>query len=117
MASRGGWLTWYIIAKRKTAMKHYVVFFENDVRGDGVDCAGPFVVPLSDEEVAVLKSDTIFPYVGYAEAMDHYLETDPDYNLAVLFNELYNLRPCVDINKTGPVEIHGVISAWMSTDL
>ena len=98
-------------------MKHYVVFFENDVSGDGNDCAGPFVVPLSDEEVEFLKSDTIFPFVGYEEMMVHYPESDPNYDQAVLFNELYNLRPWVDINKTGPIEIHGVISAWMSTDL
>lgn len=98
-------------------MKHYVVFFENDVRGDGVDTAGPFVVPLSDEEVAVLKSDTIFPYVNCEEYMEDYPEDDPNHATAALFNELYNLRPWVDIGKTGPVEIHGVISAWMSTDL
>lgn len=98
-------------------MKHYVVFFENDVRGDGNDCAGPFVVPLSDEEVKILKSDVIFPYVGYEEAMEYYPETNPNHDLAALFNELYNLRPRVDIDESGPVEIHGVISAWMSTDL
>ena len=50
-------------------------------------------------------------------AMEHYSETDPNYDLAVLFNELYNLRPWVDLDKTGPVEIHGVISAWMSTNI
>ena len=98
-------------------MKYYTVFFENDLRGDGVDTAGPFVTYLSDEEVALLKSDTIFPYVNCEEYMEDYPEDHPNHTTAALFNELYNVRPWYDIEKNGPVEIHGVISAWMSTDL
>jgi hypothetical protein len=98
-------------------MKYYTVFFENNMRGDGLACAGPFVVFLSDEEAVLLKSDTIFPYVSCTEHMEYYPASHSKYKEAVLFNELYNVRPWVDIDKTGPVEIHGTISAWMSTDL
>lgn len=98
-------------------MNNYVIAFENNVRNDGQDFVGPFIVTLSEEEVAILKSNTIFPFVGYVEQMYKYTSDHPKYKEAVLFNELYNIRPWIDIDQTGPILINGLIHAWMSTDL
>jgi hypothetical protein len=96
-----------------TDRKYYSLFFENDVRGDGEDSTGPFITYLSDEEVTLFESDVIFPFVQCEELMEDYPPEDENHDLAVAFNEVYNVREWM----TGPVLVEKTIAGWMSTDI
>ena len=92
-------------------MKNYVVFFENDLRGDGLDSIGPYIIPLDDEVVNLLKSNPDIKLLDEDEIEE--LEDGDEKTLSSLLHSVYYEGR---YNTEYPVEVYGEIHCYFSTE-